>query len=64
MLLINYANELSLKATGKKLPDGIPQNLLLGKSKTVQTARFKHSVINEPYPNGKGYYIYYVLTKK
>lgn len=64
MLLISYANKLSLNATGKELPEGIPQHLLLGKSKTVQTDGFKHSVINEPYPNGKGYYIYYVLTKK
>lgn len=63
-LLISNANKLSIAATGNQLPEGIPQGLLVGKNTTVNANGFKHTVINKPFANGRGYEIHYVLTKK
>lgn len=64
-ILIANANKLSERATGKQVPDGIPQSLLAHQSTVIESAGFTHTVERKDYPNGNGgYEIHYILTKQ
>lgn len=43
-MYIDRANTLALKATGKKLPESISQNMLAVRPKTIKSGRFTHQL--------------------
>ena len=60
-IYMTTANELAKRATGKQLPEGIPQNMLMFKPAKVKQGRFTHELTTKE--NHIGIEMHYLITR-